>query len=1003
MPSNTIAFSLADLYMAYKKAKAEAFYESTHYHALAFTEYEQKLEANLNRLLERLKDPDTAWWQDLAFIGDHAYLPKSIELPDEPQGSRHFRALDPLEDWKRHFKKSRVRVPARLRLVMRATVDFQIVSALWILQVGEIFDSAIDERLSFANRVRRDAAAIGKRGISQPQVNLRSHSLFTPYFSAYRSWRDKGLAAIESSLKSGKNVLAITMDLEQFYHRVAPRFLLRKQFLNAIDVALTPSQRRFTEMLLDAMSTWYESTPDYRERPEGGIPVGLSASKIIANVLLAPFDKLIAEKVTPIYYGRYVDDVFLVFENHEGLLDGDEVARYLAKKLSPYLRIPPREPRGIPSLHLHMPYAKDSDLVFSGSKQKIFSLDSIHGLDLVDHIREQIRIQSSEYRMLPAVPETGVEMAAKALLATPDATLQVDALRKADVVSVRRLGLSLLLRDIEIYASDLNAPSWSGIRQEFYGLVERHVLTPSGFFDFTVYIPRVFGLMVACRDVGNANSFIDKFLALVDVIRNTTTLGMASNRGRFDLCLAQYASALKQAALQSATERTSRVDIELLRVLRRLNEIHRDGSNFSNVDSLKRRVRQLLLADWGRRSYKDYWLLEQRRDEINPPVPESRAVQRLLRLGGIRQFRKLARGLMVPRWPALAFPTRPLRFDEIALVAPGVLTDPNLAARMVYVLRGAYMADEERMAIRRSDPPGGGANHLLVPGHEDQELVVAITSYLTTNRQWELAAKGRSDKSADRFSDLNRLVNRILQEKQRPRYILFPELSIPRSWALRIAKKLASMGISLIAGVEYYQDRLSGNLKNDCLISLTTRWPNYQSHVIIMQSKFLPAHGEKKNLRNLQLGNRSRLFRPPLQRPTVYQHNGFFFSVLVCSDLTNIDHRKDLRGEIDCLFILEWNQDVNTFSSLVESTASDLHAFITQVNNRQFGDSRVRSPAAKDYRRDIIQVKGGCSDFYVLGTIDYRTLRNEQRNRSLGPEFKPLPIGFRMSRARKIT
>lgn len=35
--------SLGDLYVAYRKAKVEAYYENTHFHALAFTEYEQNL------------------------------------------------------------------------------------------------------------------------------------------------------------------------------------------------------------------------------------------------------------------------------------------------------------------------------------------------------------------------------------------------------------------------------------------------------------------------------------------------------------------------------------------------------------------------------------------------------------------------------------------------------------------------------------------------------------------------------------------------------------------------------------------------------------------------------------------------------------------------------------------------------------------------------------------------------------------------------------------------
>ena len=41
MPLSRHHASLGDLYVAYRNAKVEAYYENTHVHALAFTEYEQ--------------------------------------------------------------------------------------------------------------------------------------------------------------------------------------------------------------------------------------------------------------------------------------------------------------------------------------------------------------------------------------------------------------------------------------------------------------------------------------------------------------------------------------------------------------------------------------------------------------------------------------------------------------------------------------------------------------------------------------------------------------------------------------------------------------------------------------------------------------------------------------------------------------------------------------------------------------------------------------------------
>jgi hypothetical protein len=45
---------LADLFVAYRKAKADAFFERTHPKALPFTHYEQSIEKNLRQLHRKL-------------------------------------------------------------------------------------------------------------------------------------------------------------------------------------------------------------------------------------------------------------------------------------------------------------------------------------------------------------------------------------------------------------------------------------------------------------------------------------------------------------------------------------------------------------------------------------------------------------------------------------------------------------------------------------------------------------------------------------------------------------------------------------------------------------------------------------------------------------------------------------------------------------------------------------------------------------------------------------
>lgn len=135
----------------------------------------------------------------------------------------------------------------------------------------------------------------------------------------------------------------------------------------------------------------------------------------------------------------------------------------------------------------------------------------------------------------------------------------------------------------------------------------------------------------------------------------------------------------------------------------------------------------------------------------------------------------------------------------------------------------------------------------------------------------------------------------------------------------------------------------------------------------------------------------------------MYVHGEFCFGVLICSDLTGIQNRAHFQGFVDALLVVEWNQDLPTFGFLVDSAAHDVHAFIVQANNRKYGDSRIRAPFRVEHRRDVVRVRGGVHDYFVVGELDYNALRRFQSDHepSNDGEFKPFPIGFHISSRRR--
>ncbi|MBL0596858.1 RNA-directed DNA polymerase [Aeromonas jandaei] len=988
--------TLSDLYLAYKKAKTDSFFDNFHPCKGRYAEFESDLHNNLTKLHNTLINDEkiSPWYKNDLFLGGYSYAPKSIDTsPWEDRECIHFRSIDQNEDWLNKYAENKnKKLPVSYRLIINATVEYQVISALWILKVGHKFESLLDKNLSYGNRLRRKHHPLEDFGPYNGELNLDSLGLFSPYFSAYRTWRQKGLDAMRDIVQSDNNATAITMDLTSFYHNTSPNFILRPSFLQKTEIQLNKDEKKLTQQLIDSIHTWYQKTPDFIERPEGALPVGLSASKIISNVLLYELDESVSKNINPEYYGRYVDDIFLVFKTPPKISTGDDVINYLSDNID-FLKV--HKTKGdAPTITLRLNYASDCELKFTPSKQKIFSLSPKYGLDLVNQISSQIRAQSSEYRMLPAVPEDANSMAEKALLASSDASLIADALRKTDVVSIRRLGLSLLIRDLESYSNDLSRSEWGDIRKEFYGLVERYIITPKGIFDLSSYLSRIFQLMISNYDFNEAKNIIDKIKNCFDIITKTTE---KNTHQKLFYVKKYFAESLVETALRSSTIS----DFEQWNALRRtiiyICSLHEHEYKSITKSKLQELSRNLLLSDLGVRPYKDYWFYSQHNDERSIQIPKSHSVNKILNLPLIRKFRNIA-SLKLPHWPAITFPTRPLSIPEIVMACPSTLDDSQLLKDFILGLRGAKTIGEINF-FRTSDSTEN--NKIFIPNKTPDMVSIALTNFETTNTQFMQAISSNPDLTLNRYRRVNTLINDILKSEHKSDYIVFPECSLPRKWALNISMNLAKKKISFIAGIEYHKPTSKNEVRNDCLLSLVTKWPGYNSSFIFFQPKLNPAHSEELQLKKKSL----KLFKPaPQDKLPIYIHGNYCIGILICSDLTNPVNRVRYQGKVDSLFVLEWNPDVKTFSSLVEGSAHDIHTFIIQVNNRAYGDSRVRAPYRLEYKRDQVRIKGGLVDYFVIAKIDYKSLRRFQKKGVMTDpksEFKPTPIGFTFSSDRK--
>ena len=343
--------TLADIFFAFRKAKADCFFERSICIAKEFSDYEENLAQKLTILLTRLQAGEVT--EVLAQnLGQTRVVAKKLEAKPKPTRQKsasetHSFFSDPARAFER-LCASHDLTP-EFRLIGDFPVEMHVLSALWINLVGHKFDAVLSKS-AYGSRLRRYRPEPGAPKDSMGNYHLEAIGSFQPYFGPYKEWRSRGLNAIRSELKAGHAVVAISMDLTSFYHRVDPVFIADSRFHTDAGITLSNWELEFTKAFTDCLVEWSERTANEmhtlgcskQDVIVGGLPIGLSISRVAANALLVGLDREIEKGLTPVYYGRYVDDLFLVLRDPGDLVTADALLAYIATRTKCF----PRKSKG---------------------------------------------------------------------------------------------------------------------------------------------------------------------------------------------------------------------------------------------------------------------------------------------------------------------------------------------------------------------------------------------------------------------------------------------------------------------------------------------------------------------------------------------------------------------------------------------------------------------------------------------------------------------------------
>ncbi len=995
--------SIEDLGLAYRKAKVDLYY-STNPSLFQIADYEDNLQSNLNDLLELLNGVDDSWIESPDFLGDWILIPKSIHFDFENK-TEGLICASPDDEWSELTSEDK-KPTAEFRVMARCSMNFHVLSALWMLKVGELFDQKLSSNV-YGSRLRRNR---------HDQINERALGSFKPYLKPFRDWRDRGIKAISTALAEKKKVLALTADVSSFYHELNPAFMLDDQFIALLEIKLDEEQAKLNRLFINALVAWAQLTPLKK-----GLPVGLPASAVVANAALFRLDQFIEHQVIPLYYGRYVDDVLLVMENTSNIKNTDQFWQWVFSQNF-------GENGGEPLLKWENPDEKScilftpdylnnkqskSRIAFSNSKNKLFVLSGNPGIALINAIAEQIHQRASEWRSLPNLPDSPATVATDLLKATNHAGENADNLRKTDALTLHRAGFALNLRDYEAYERDLPPEAWREYRHSFLNAVIGHLLTPIKYFELAQYLPRIIRMAVACEDFEHLGKIIKSLDSLIGKVTTECNFAIkAAEEQSADIQIyweQPFYNAVAESIVSAFPPKLSKQGKIVWDALLFGFKLGKENQHplltalesiGCSVDKLHDVHAWLFSHDLAHIPFRFIGLPKEMVSPRGIPtqnklsmsddvvlLPESVGEAIAILANWLKFKQSIPAGLI--------FPTRPFSLNELYLVAPDPFNQDECEklGQVMQALRGFDLTKHKM-------PHWDLKKRVLeIPdGEPKAKQAIAVSSWKTDDQSFVAAVMRQSDPDGcGRYQRLNRLINELISRPDGAGYLILTELSMPPQWFMRIAGKLKGRGISLISGVEYLHAPKK-RVRNQLWASLTHDGLGFPSLMLYRQDKQRPALHEEQELFRLD----GLVLRPAhlWREPPIIKHGDFRFALMICSELTNIRYRADLRGKVDALFVPEWNSDTDTFNSLVESAALDIHAYIIQCNNRTYGDSRIRTPSKDRWKRDLLRVKGGNHDYCITGEIDITALRQFQSSyRSPSTGFKPVPDGFNVDMA----
>lgn len=941
---------------AYKKLKSYYFYDKT---LLFIKEKLAEFESDDDHFLQTfdtlsnaLIHEDLAYFEELIGQLDYQVFPKSfVSVSKSP--STVVGSID-------HRKNI-----AKVNFFIDVPIELLILDCLWMLCIAKIGNKKYgNQPCSYAGKFKQSIFFFNQDGLFDG-IDWESNRCFEPYYENYSRWQKDAFKKLRQGVET-QNQLMLSLDLKSFYYSVRFEFkslsilldndprLNKILFISQIEEKIYLSYTKLISKFKIGIDVKNDMTI---------FPIGLLSPIVLREMYLYNFDQKIETTLVPTHYGRYVDDMIIVIPTQAK--PEDATPEYVCNLLIEKGLIIGKKG---PVQSNNYVFVDFTSIAIQGEKINCFFFEKKTSNILIEVAEKQIRSNSSEANLLP----------------------EFDIIKKRfnDIAYYfNSTGGSTKIRDIGILQSNNYAASRSItlmkqlLKNTFITTDDRKIIeefindilefySGSSAFEFMGSWTSVFELILQLKvlsgDQRKRDPFAQSFYRnIINYIDHELTFNFIDNKEIYAKKKSSVFSRLKKnlkerlrisiamaMALDYRWETTAssqKKNIELAKKFRKSNIFNHNLISFPLLNYLP--FDQISTCSF-LEICKDPWnelgtlTLDKQRLFWTPRFLHLDELFIYYFMQSTQNERKSFYSNIESSWERYMRLNHFTRFAGKDVVKQDLTVNANIGLVDIYIPNhtlGEYQVGLANTTVSEDD----ALQSLLHPEHK-----------MTIRDKKQL------------FHMANTAV------KEGANYITFPEFFIPIVWLKDITRFAQKNDITIIAGLRYIRNI---NQAFNCT-TIIQPYDNsgFRNVIALFREKNFYAPEETDCLYKLGY----HISNPATPLYYVVHSSGIRYSTILCFEFTDITSRAGLKSRVDALFVPQLNKDTNYFSSIVESTARDLHCFIVQANTSKYGDSRITGPY-DTIHKNIVQIKGGSNDVVIIGKLDVNQLKTARRRYKL--------------------